>query len=136
MGRRTRDDARQDTAVAGHRAARRRHSEALRQGRCRLPFGGNAKPRCTGRMTAASSDLFDAAGRQPIRVGISTCLLGDKVRFDGGHKRNAFLTETFGRIVEWVPVCPEVEYGLGTPAAILPASLVTSSRRPIRHGGR
>ena len=66
-------------------------------------------------MTAASSDLFNDAGGRPIRVGISACLLGDKVRFDGGHKRDAFLTETFGRFVEWVPVCPEVECGLGTP---------------------
>lgn len=37
------------------------------------------------------------------------------MRFDGGHKRDVFLTETFGRFVEWVPVCPEVECGLGTP---------------------
>lgn len=67
-------------------------------------------------MTAASSDVFDDGGaRRPIRVGISACLLGHEVRFDGGHKRNAFLTETFGRYVEWVPVCPEVECGLGTP---------------------
>jgi uncharacterized protein YbgA (DUF1722 family)/uncharacterized protein YbbK (DUF523 family) len=50
-----------------------------------------------------------------IRVGISSCLLGETVRFDGGHKRDAFLTGTFGRFVEWVPVCPEVECGLGTP---------------------
>ena len=41
--------------------------------------------------------------------------MGDEVRFDGGHKRDGFLTETFGRFVEWVPVCPEVECGLGTP---------------------
>ena len=53
--------------------------------------------------------------RRPVRVGISSCLLGEAVRFDGGHKRDAFLTETFGRFVEWVPVCPEVECGLGTP---------------------
>jgi uncharacterized protein YbgA (DUF1722 family)/uncharacterized protein YbbK (DUF523 family) len=66
-------------------------------------------------MTAASSDVFDDAGGRPIRVGISACLLGHEVRFDGGHKRDAFLTETFGRFVEWVPVCPEVECGLGTP---------------------
>jgi len=66
-------------------------------------------------MTAASSDVLDDAGRRPIRVGISACLIGDEVRFDGGHKRDAFLTETFGRFVEWVPVCPEVECGLGTP---------------------
>jgi len=65
-------------------------------------------------MTAASAEAADDA-RRPIRVGISACLLGQKVRFDGGHKHNAFLTETFGRFVEWVPVCPEVECGLGTP---------------------
>ncbi len=51
----------------------------------------------------------------PIRIGISSCLLGEEVRFDGGHKRDAFLTGTFGQFVEWVPVCPEVECGLGTP---------------------
>jgi uncharacterized protein YbgA (DUF1722 family)/uncharacterized protein YbbK (DUF523 family) len=52
---------------------------------------------------------------RPIRVGVSSCLLGEAVRFDGGHKRDAFLTDTFGRFVEWVPVCPEVECGFGTP---------------------
>ena len=53
----------------------------------------------------------------PIRVGISSCLLGEAVRFDGGHKRDSFLTGTLGSFVEWVPVCPEVECGLGTPRA-------------------
>ena len=51
----------------------------------------------------------------PIRIGISACLLGEKVRYDGGHKRDNYLVETFGRYVEWVRVCPEVEMGLGTP---------------------
>jgi uncharacterized protein YbgA (DUF1722 family)/uncharacterized protein YbbK (DUF523 family) len=51
----------------------------------------------------------------PLLLGISRCLLGDEVRFDGGHKRDSFLTDVFGRYVEWVPVCPEVEAGLGTP---------------------
>jgi len=54
-----------------------------------------------------------------IRIGISSCLLGEKVRYDGGHKRDAYLVETFGRFVEWVPVCPEVEMGLGTPRETL-----------------
>jgi uncharacterized protein YbgA (DUF1722 family)/uncharacterized protein YbbK (DUF523 family) len=64
-----------------------------------------------------------------IRIGISSCLLGQKVRYDGGHKRESFLADTFGRYVEWVPVCPELEMGLGVP------------REPIRlvardeHGG-
>ncbi len=50
-----------------------------------------------------------------LRLGISTCLLGENVRFDGGHKRDSYLTETLGKFVEWIPVCPEVEIGLGTP---------------------
>ena len=52
---------------------------------------------------------------QKIRLGISSCLLGEKVRYDGGHKRDKFLTETLGEFVEYVPVCPEVECGLGVP---------------------
>ena len=52
---------------------------------------------------------------EKIRLGISSCLLGAKVRFDGGHKRDRFLTETLGNYVEYVPVCPEVEVGLPTP---------------------
>src|SRR5712692_4986716 len=49
------------------------------------------------------------------RIGISPCLLGENVRYDGGHKLDSVLIETLGRYVEWVPVCPEVEVGLGTP---------------------
>ena len=56
---------------------------------------------------------------EPIRIGVSACLLGREVRYDGGHKRDAFLVETFGRYVEWVPVCPEVELGLGIPRPTL-----------------
>jgi len=51
----------------------------------------------------------------PIRILVSSCLLGEKVRYDGGHKRDPFLVETLGRFVEYVPVCPEVECGLQTP---------------------
>jgi uncharacterized protein YbgA (DUF1722 family)/uncharacterized protein YbbK (DUF523 family) len=50
-----------------------------------------------------------------IRLGISACLLGDEVRYDGGHKRDTFLTAVLGPFVEWVKVCPEVESGMGTP---------------------
>jgi uncharacterized protein YbbK (DUF523 family) len=49
------------------------------------------------------------------RVGISRCLLGDEVRYDGGHKRDTILIAALGSLVEWVPVCPEVEAGMGTP---------------------
>ncbi|NLW49483.1 MAG: DUF523 domain-containing protein [Candidatus Brocadiaceae bacterium] len=49
------------------------------------------------------------------RVGVSACRLGQKVRYDGGHKQDRFLADTFGRFVDWVPVCPEVESGLPVP---------------------
>ncbi|MCL1925945.1 MAG: DUF523 and DUF1722 domain-containing protein [Syntrophorhabdaceae bacterium] len=51
----------------------------------------------------------------PIRLLVSSCLLGEKVRYDGGHKRDPFLSETLGRFVEFIPVCPEVECGFPTP---------------------
>jgi uncharacterized protein YbgA (DUF1722 family)/uncharacterized protein YbbK (DUF523 family) len=50
-----------------------------------------------------------------VRLGISACLLGEQVRFDGGHKRDPYLVETLGRFVDWVPVCPELEAGFGAP---------------------
>ena len=52
---------------------------------------------------------------EPIRIGISSCLLGQKVRFDGGHKRNRYLTDVLGEWMTWVPACPELEIGLGIP---------------------
>lgn len=50
-----------------------------------------------------------------IRLGISACLRGENVRYDGGHKLDRFLTDTLGQYVEYVPVCPEVECGLPVP---------------------
>jgi len=50
-----------------------------------------------------------------VRIGISSCLLGENVRFDGGHRKDAFLTYHLGRYVEWISVCPEFEIGLGVP---------------------
>jgi uncharacterized protein YbgA (DUF1722 family)/uncharacterized protein YbbK (DUF523 family) len=50
---------------------------------------------------------------------VSSCLLGEQVRFDGGHKRDSFLTDILGPHVEFVPVCPEVEVGMGTPRETL-----------------
>ncbi len=53
--------------------------------------------------------------QEKIKIGISSCLLGENVRYDGGHKRDRYLTDTLGKYVQWVPVCPEVEYGLTIP---------------------
>ncbi len=50
-----------------------------------------------------------------IRVGVSTCLLGEPVRYDRGHKLDRYVANTLGSYFEWVPVCPEVEMGLPTP---------------------
>lgn len=63
-----------------------------------------------------------------IRLGVSACLLGEKVRFDGGHKKDAFLNGILAPFVEWVAVCPEVEIGLGTPRE--PIRLTGSAAAP------
>ena len=51
----------------------------------------------------------------PIKIGISSCLLGNNVRYDGSHKLDEFIIKTLGTFVEFVPVCPETECGLGIP---------------------
>ena len=58
---------------------------------------------------------FKSMNREKIKRGISSCLLGEKVRYDGGHRLDHFLTDTLGAYVDWVPVCPEVESGLSVP---------------------
>lgn len=50
-----------------------------------------------------------------IRIGISSCLLGNEVRYDGGHKHDRYITGTLGNYFDFVPVCPEVECGLSIP---------------------
>ena len=67
------------------------------------------------------------AGDDPIRVGVSACLLGQEVRYDGRHKRSAFVADVLARFVELVPVCPEVELGLGVPRE--PIRLERAGRR-------
>ena len=52
---------------------------------------------------------------EKIQIGISSCLLGAEVRFDGGHKRDSYINGTLSEYFEFVPVCPEVAIGLGTP---------------------
>jgi uncharacterized protein YbbK (DUF523 family) len=56
---------------------------------------------------------------EKIKIGISSCLLGENVRYDGGHKHDHYLTDTFGKYIQWVHVCPEVEYGLPIPREAL-----------------
>ena len=68
-----------------------------------------------GRKPKVNPETRWASAAGPIRIGVSSCLLGEEVRFDGGHKRNEFLIETFGKFVEFVPFCPEMALGLGAP---------------------
>jgi uncharacterized protein YbgA (DUF1722 family)/uncharacterized protein YbbK (DUF523 family) len=56
---------------------------------------------------------------EKITMGISRCLLGENVRYDGGHQHDRYLTDTLGNYFEYVPVCPEVEYGLPIPREAL-----------------
>ena len=72
-----------------------------------------------------SRDEREAVWRQwhdesdPVRLGVSACLLGAEVRFDGGHKRDRYLTDRLGDDVEWLPVCPELEAGFGLPRPVI-----------------
>jgi uncharacterized protein YbbK (DUF523 family) len=66
--------------------------------------------------------------REKIKIGISSCLLGNRVRYDGGHKLEPYLGDTLGQFVEWVPVCPEVEAGLPVPRE--PMQLVGDIAKP------
>lgn len=65
---------------------------------------------------------------QRVRLGISSCLLGNDVRYNGGHKLDRFLRDTLGQFVDFVPVCPETECGMGIPRE--PVRLVGSSESP------
>lgn len=67
------------------------------------------------------------------RIGVSACLLGEPLRYDGGHLCNTFLTQTLGPHVEWTPVCPESEVGMGTPRE--PVRLVHEGDGPLRMRG-
>jgi uncharacterized protein YbgA (DUF1722 family)/uncharacterized protein YbbK (DUF523 family) len=60
---------------------------------------------------------------KPLRIGVSSCLLGENVRWNGGHQLNTFIRDVLGAVMECVPVCPEVECGLGIP------------REPVRQVG-
>ena len=64
----------------------------------------------------------------PIKIGINSCLTGTKVRYDGGHSHDRFLTQTLGLFAEYVPVCPEVECGMPTPREAV--RLVGDSENP------
>jgi uncharacterized protein YbgA (DUF1722 family)/uncharacterized protein YbbK (DUF523 family) len=67
------------------------------------------------RAPTPESMSLHASQRTSLRVGISSCLLGEEVRWDGGHKRDRFITDLLSRYIQFVPVCPELEIGMGVP---------------------
>ena len=76
-----------------------------------------------------------------IKIGISSCLLGNNVRYDGGNKLDTYILDTFGTIVEWVSICPEVECGMPVPREpmqlvgdIMKPRLITAESRIDRTG--
>jgi uncharacterized protein YbgA (DUF1722 family)/uncharacterized protein YbbK (DUF523 family) len=68
------------------------------------------------------------AADERLRLGVSACLVGERVRYDGGHKRDDFVVDTLGPYVELVPFCPEVELGLGIPRPTI--RLVGAAKAP------
>ena len=94
--------------------------------------------------TAHQQHLLRAPETLALKLGFSSCLHGEEVRFNGAHKRDDLLLGTIGRYVRWVTVCPEVEYGLGIPREILrlegdpanPRLVQTQARRDITEGMR
>lgn len=89
------------------------------------------RPPATVALRLASRRDRSAVTRDPharVPVGISSCLLGEAVRYDGGHKRNDFLVDVLGKHFEYLPYCPEVAIGMGTPRP--PIRLVGDPSRP------
>ena len=64
----------------------------------------------TEQNNATDGEVSDADQGPELRLGVSSCLLGEEVRFDGGHKHDRFLTGTLGSYVRWFPLCPEVDF--------------------------
>jgi uncharacterized protein YbgA (DUF1722 family)/uncharacterized protein YbbK (DUF523 family) len=66
-------------------------------------------------MTQTTTIEIASVDDRSIRVGVSSCIVGEEVRWNGGHSRQRYLTDVLGRFVDYVPICPEVEVGMGVP---------------------
>lgn len=73
---------------------------------------------------------------EKIKIGISSCLLGNPVRYDGGHKLDRFLRDTLGQYVDYVPVCPESECGMGIPREAMRLEGRSDAPRLVTHKTR
>src|SRR5436309_3556688 len=100
-----------------------------RAARDRLNIGGRvAMTDAGGRIRTSTAPAQGwLAGVPEVRVGVSSCLLGQNVRYDGGNKADP-VVEALGRVFRWIPLCPEVEVGMGTPRE--PVVLVDRKGKP------
>ena len=83
-------------------------------------------------MTTTQSGLSESRSGDRPRIGVSACLLGQPVRYDGAHKRNAYIGETLAAYFDYLPLCPEVAIGLGTPRPPIALQLVDDQIRARR----
>ena len=121
--------------AASARSAASKRFARREQRRPRNPAAGAAGAGRSGANVVATSNSSEHAAPvlwrhddAPIRIGVSSCLLGSAVRWDGGHKRDAFLADQLAPFVEWVPVCPELEIGMGGSARGDPAGAARGRR--------
>ena len=81
-------------------------------------------------MTADRNDN-NAENREKILIGVSSCLIGEKVRFDGGHKQSRYIIDTLGQYFSFRPFCPEMAIGLGVPRETIRLVDVDGRRRAV-----
>lgn len=96
-----------------------------------------ASPASYLHMTSRTTETTDPAADAPdetVVLGVSSCLLGERVRYDGGHKRNELLTGALARLVRFVPICPEMDVGMGTPREPIQLEGSASAPRVIAPG--
>lgn len=87
-------------------------------------------------MTSSARDKAGAnvTCEDRIRIGISSCLLGERVRYDGGHKLDRQITGVLGEHFEFVPYCPEIAIGLGVPRATIRLQSTADGTRAVQKG--
>jgi len=85
-------------------------------------------------MIRETGDKLMNKHKPDIKIGVSSCLLGHNVRFDGGHKRHSYIESTLGQYFSFVPFCPETEIGLGIPRAPIRLQMTDNEVRCVGTG--
>ncbi|TNF86917.1 MAG: DUF1722 domain-containing protein [Gammaproteobacteria bacterium] len=91
----------------------------------------SARLRLNRRCSIVTSEAADPETRDKLLIGVSSCLVGEKVRFDGGHKQSRYILDTLGRFFSFRPFCPEMAIGLGVPRETIRLADIGGQRRAI-----